>query len=102
MTDCVCGDVCFGCQPDYVPDQVPPTKGQVAAIVAAAAQEYSVFPAEVVGRCRSARAVKARRMVIDHLRAHWPWLPLATIGYYLGGRHHSTILWALRNGRRAR
>ncbi len=67
---------------------------RVANIIAAAAGRCNTTPRMVLSGSREAPVMRAKRMVIRDLRDLG--LSLATIGRYLGGMHHTSILHHLR------
>jgi chromosomal replication initiator protein len=66
----------------------------VATILEVAAVEFGVTPGEIVSPRRTARLAEARQAAMFLCREHTE-LPLATIGQRLGGRDHSTVVYAV-------
>jgi len=67
----------------------------VAGILEATAAEFEITVAEILSARRSAR-IAAARQVATFLCRELTDLPLAAIGRRVGGRDHSTVLYALR------
>jgi chromosomal replication initiator protein len=75
----------------------------IAQIVERAARTFEVSRAALIGGSRQRHIVQARQALAWALRQTHPELSLAAIGDLLGGRDHTTILWALEAAeRRAR
>jgi len=72
------------------------TDEAIAGYVSARCHELCLGPQAVKGPCRSRELVRARAILATELRR------APSIGRALGGRDHSTILWALRGGRHGR
>ena len=64
-------------------------------ILDVAAEVFQVPRAALVGRSHARHIAQARQAVAWVLRYTYPALSLETIGQLLGGRHHTTIIWAL-------
>ncbi len=73
-----------------------PPEGHLALadLIAAAAEYYGVSPDALAGRDRS-REVSAARQVVMYLAREVAGASLAEIGEALGGRNHSTVLYAI-------
>jgi chromosomal replication initiator protein len=75
----------------------------IAQMVETAAQTFEVPRAALLGGSRQRHIVQARQALAWALRQTHPELSLAAIGDLLGGRDHTTIMWALEAAeRRAR
>jgi chromosomal replication initiator protein len=75
------------------------TDEAIHGYVQARCHEMQLGPQAVKGPCRSRELVRARAILATELRRA-PWeLSLPAIGRALGGRDHTSILWALRGGR---
>ena len=68
--------------------------GRVAAILEAVASEFEVAVDEILSPRRTARIVEARQAAIYTCR-ELTQLPLTAIGQRVGGRDHSTVIYAL-------
>lgn len=66
----------------------------VATILAAVSDEFGVAVGDITSRRRTARVVEARQVAI-FLSRELIDLPLAAIGQRIGGRDHSTVVYAL-------
>ncbi len=60
-----------------------------------AAHVFGVSVADLTGRSRTRHVSEARQAVAYALRRRYPALSLTSIGTILGGRDHSTIIYAL-------
>jgi chromosomal replication initiator protein len=67
----------------------------VATILETTAADFGITVAELTSARRSARIAEARQ-VATFLCRELTELPLAAIGQRVGGRDHSTVLYALR------
>jgi chromosomal replication initiator protein len=67
----------------------------IATILEATAADFGITVAELTSARRSARIAEARQ-VATFLCRELTELPLAAIGQRVGGRDHSTVLYALR------
>lgn len=76
-------------QPAVVPDR----------LIAAVADAFGVAPTDVIGPGRDEVVVKARLVVVWALRQEG--LSLPKIGRILGGRDHTTVLYAERQAKKA-
>lgn len=54
-------------------------------------QEY------VLGKCRKQELVDFRIILAKNLKHFYPEMTLERIGFYIGNRHHTTIIHMLRN-----
>lgn len=73
----------------------PDAAEQVAAIVADVARETGVDAADIIGRARARKVARARHEAMRRIRDRFPVLTLPDIGA-LFGRHHTTVLDAIR------
>ncbi len=80
---------------EHCGEEVRPEIEQVMAILSGVAEEHMVPVEAIRGRGRMQYVVKARNCAARRLREEM-YLPLKVIGFYLGGRHHATILYAIR------
>jgi chromosomal replication initiator protein len=78
---------------------VKPETELVVQILDAVAKEHVVDVKAIRGRSQIAHIVRARDCAAMRLRRDLD-LHLKTIGFYLGGRDHSTILTAIRRAER--
>ena len=62
----------------------------------AAARAFGVEPRSIIARDRHKHVVRARQAAAWVLRKRWPKLSWPQIGYILGGRDHSTVIYAAR------
>ena len=67
----------------------------IAQIVETAARTFEVSRAALLRRSRQRHIVQARQALAWALRQTHPELSLAAIGDLLGGRDHTTVMWAL-------
>jgi chromosomal replication initiator protein len=67
----------------------------ITQLLETAAQTFEVPRAALMGQSRQRHIVQARQAVAWALRQTHPELSLAAIGDLLGGRDHTTILWAV-------
>lgn len=70
----------------------------ITHLLETAAQTFEVPCAASIGQSRQRHIVQARQAVAWALRQIHPELSLASIGDLLGGRDHTTIIWAFVGG----
>jgi len=77
------------------------TDPSVEVVLEAVAEEYGLDPNEILVRTRRQPVAIARQLVMYLLRITTP-LTLEAIGQAAGGRHHATVIHAIRSieGRR--
>ena len=72
----------------------------ITHLLETAAQTFEVPCAALIGQSRQRHIVQARQAVAWALRQTHPELSLASIGDLLGGRDHTTIIWAVEAAKR--
>lgn len=70
----------------------------IQQVIAIAAGQASVQPADITGPRRKARLVRIRHRAMVVVKMLRPELSLSMIGRWFGGRDHSTVIHALRKG----
>jgi len=74
--------------------------GLARGIISWTAEQLGLAPQEICGNQRTRRLVEARRIIAQFLYERgWS---LREIGWELGGRHHTTVLYLLRGRRDGR
>jgi chromosomal replication initiator protein len=69
-------------------------------VITEAAALFGVDARALTNRSRLRHIVEARQAAAYALRARYPSISLSTIGALLGGRDHTTIIYALRAAER--
>jgi chromosomal replication initiator protein len=72
----------------------------IAQLVETAARTFEVPRTALLGRSRRRHIVYARQALAWALRHTHPELSLSAIGDLLGGRDHTTIIWAIEAAER--
>ena len=88
-------DITLDYAKDILKDIITPDAGKVIDpnyIIDVVAEHFNLSPADIIGKQRSTKCVVPRQICMYLCRELVSSMPLKTIGGFLGGRDHSTVL----------